>query len=106
MNETMYEVTWVHTGPTTHATVTPITVVRYDVLPGCSTPSITAIDHSGRKFHGSRENYFETKEAAWDSVMQDLRTTIGNYLERAEDLQHRAQAAEAYLNTLLATKKW
>ena len=106
LGETMFEVTWVHKDGASHATVTPITIIREGIAPGCSAPRITAIDPHGRKFHGSRESYFETKEAAWDSVIKDLTTTVSNYRERASSLQLKAREVEAYLNTLLEMKKW
>lgn len=33
--------------------VTPITVIRHDIKPDCSSPSITAFDKTGRLFEGS-----------------------------------------------------
>ena len=78
MNKTMYELNY-HSdaeGEFTRYSVTPITVVRQDILPGCSMESITAIDHTGRRFLGSIENYYASEEAAWDAARRDLQGSI------------------------------
>lgn len=75
--KTMYEVNWHYTNDTlTKITVTPITVLREGVLPGCKGMSITARDHTGRTFQGSPENYFDTEAKAWESARRDLQGTI------------------------------
>lgn len=102
MNETMYEVTWVTNDENfSHATVDKITIIRDGVLPGCSAPSITGIDRNGRKFLGSREYYFETPQAAWDSVIDDLKQTIEKNERLIDALTLETAKVRAYLNTLI-----
>lgn len=73
MIKTMYEVNWHYVNERfSHCTVTPITVTREGVSPGCTGVSIDAIDHTGRKFIGSPRNYFDSEEAAWSEVKTDL----------------------------------
>lgn len=108
MNETMYDVTWIYdlgNDSFSHAKVNPVTIIRDGILPGCSAPSITIRNHLGQTYLSSRKNYFETEEAAWDSVIDGLKRTIeNNERERASLMQENAKI-QAYLNTLLEIKK-
>jgi len=89
---TLYEVNWHFVDEVfSHCTVTPITVLREGVLPGCTAVSITAMDASGRKFQGSPDNYFKTEEAAWRKIKADLLQTI-----KSNDEQVKALNAESY----------
>jgi hypothetical protein len=77
MKETRYEINWHNDGDLcVHHTVTPITVIREGVLPGCSGVSITAIDADGRKFNGTPCNYFKTEAEAWAAVRKELEEAI------------------------------
>jgi len=90
MNKIMYEVNWhyMNNGKGfTHCSVTPITVTREDILPGCSAISITAIDHEGREFHGCPENYFNTEQEAWDATKQCLDDKIEQLKTEIKDMQ-------------------
>ena len=87
MNEVRYEINWHSSGDVfSRCTVTPITVIREGVLPGCSGVSITAISSDGHKFQGSPENYFNTEAEAWRSVKKDLVEGI-----RGREAQIKAQ---------------
>lgn len=62
---TMYEVTQViKTGEPVRHEVRPITVTRYGILPGCSSPSIDITDRDGRKAHAGVGMFYLTKEEA------------------------------------------
>ena len=78
--KTMYEINWHYKDNEqtqfSHCTVTPITIIREGILPGCTAVSITAKDTNGRTFQGSPRDYFETEAAAWAAVKQDLLDTI------------------------------
>ena len=74
---TLYEVNWHYKEEVfSHCTVTPITVLRRSVLPGCAAESITARGVDGRKFEGSPRDFFETEKAAWDDVVATLKETM------------------------------
>jgi len=84
----------------THCTVIPITVIRNDIMPGCSLPSITAIDENGRKFIGSIENYFNSEEEAWFSIKEEIKGAITLNKAEVETLTKRIKSLEHYLETL------
>lgn len=99
MQKVMYETNWHNTGEGVFIkhTVTPITVLRHGVLPGCSAPSITATDSRGNTFHGSIDNYFETEQAAHAAVKQDLIATLLALEQELKEAQCKANAIKAYL---------
>lgn len=78
--KTMYEINWHYKDSEqtqfSHYTVTPITILREGILPGCTAVSITAKDTNGRTFQGSPRDYFETEAQAWAHAKQDLIDTI------------------------------
>lgn len=101
MNKTMYEVNWHHANDKfSHCTVTPITVIREGVLPGCTGISITAKDSSGRKFQGSPDNYYSTEEAAWEAVKAELAEGIEAHEKQLSELQVKLATLREYLAKL------
>ena len=88
--KTLYEINWHYKDDEqtvfSHCTVTPITVLREGILPGCSAPSITAKAADGRTFLGSARDYFESEAAAWAEVRQDLRSTVQENDKRIKEL--------------------
>lgn len=80
--KTLYEVHWHYKdgGQTvfSHCSVSPITVLREGVLPGCTGVSITAKDSKGDTFLGTPKDYFESEAAAWADARQSLLGTIEN----------------------------
>jgi len=76
MNKIMYEVNWhyMNNGKGfTHCSVTPITVTREDMLPGCSARC--------------PENYFNTEQEAWDATKQCLDDKIEQLKTEIKDMQ-------------------
>ena len=101
MNKTMYEINWHLVDETfTHCTVTPITIIREGILPGCSLPSITAIDSEGNKFQGSPEDYYSTEKEAWEEVKAMLSESIRRGTEKIKELQEDLDTQEKYLDRL------
>lgn len=87
MNKIMYEVNWHYKNDVfSHCTVTPITVIREGVLPGCEGESITAIGADGRKFLGTAKEYFNTEVEAWGSVRLELLQAISARDREIEEL--------------------
>ena len=88
--KTLWEINWHYKDDEqtvfSHCTVTPITVLREGILPGCSAPSITAISSDGHTFLGSARDYFESEAAAWAEVKQDLLSTVQENDKRIEEL--------------------
>ena len=88
--KTLYKINWHYKDDEqtvfSHCTVTPITVLREGILPGCSAPSITAKAADGRTFLGSARDYFESEAAAWAEVKQDLLSTVQENDKRIEEL--------------------
>lgn len=75
--KTLYEINWHQRDDKfSHCTVTPITVLREGVLPGCTGVSITAVGLDGRKFQGSPRDYFETEADAYHDMKTQLQLTI------------------------------
>lgn len=68
--KTMYEINWHYKDNEqtqfSHCTVTPITIVREGVLPGCSAVSITAKGSDGRTFQGSPRRHPRVLAGSWD----------------------------------------
>lgn len=101
MNKTRYEVNWHYVNEIfSHCTVTPITVIREGVLPGCSSVSISAIDSKGIKFLGSPSNYHASKDAAWAAAKAELAETIKTNEEMLVKLQKQVTAQCEYLARL------
>ena len=101
MNRTMHEVNWHSVNDVfSHCTVTPITVIREGVLPGCTGVSITAIGSDGHKFQGSPDNYYATEEAAWAAVKVELALTIEAHEKQLAELQAQLTAQREYLAKL------
>jgi hypothetical protein len=101
MNKIMYEVNWHGNGEVfSHCTVTPIYIQRYGVLPGCSAPTITAKDKSGRVFNGSLEDYYETEAEAWESVKADIAESITQYERQVLEAQAQISAQRKFLAQL------
>ena len=102
--KTLYEINWHYKDDEqtvfSHCTVTPITVLREGILPGCSAVSITAKDSTGRTFQGSPRDYFETEAAAWVQAKQDLLGTIENNDKEVEALKAETQRLFSFLITL------
>ena len=103
MNKTMYEINWHSVDDVfSHCSVTPITVIREGIFPGCSTVSITAIDRDGRKFRGYPEDYYSTEEEAWEEVKAMLSESIRRTVKKIEELQEDLDTQEKYLDRLNA----
>ena len=102
--KTMHEINWHYKDSEqtqfSHCTVTPITIIREGILPGCTGVSITANDSNGRTFQGSPRDYFETEAAAWDSVRKGLAATADDNEAYVEDLKAEVLAIRAFLATL------
>ena len=106
--KTMYEINWHYKGneqtQVSHCTVTPITIIREGVLPGCTGVSITAKDSGGRTFQGSPRDYFETEAQAWDHVRKSLAATADGNEAYVEVLNAEVLAIRAFLATLPASE--
>ena len=102
--KTLYEINWHYKDSEqtqfSHCTVTPITVLREGVLPGCSSVSITAKDSSGCTFQGSPRDYFETEAQAWAQARQALLDTIENNDEAVAELNAETHRLLSFLATL------
>ena len=106
--KTMYEINW-HYKDTeqtqfSHCSVTPITVVREGILPGCSGVSITAKDIKGRTFQGSPRDYYETEAAAWSDVRKELTETVESNEDLVEFLKEENRRMFSFLITLPDTE--
>ena len=106
--KTMYEINWHYKDNEqtqfSHCTVTPITVVREGILPGCSAPSITAKAADGHTFLGSARDYFESEAAAWAQAKQDLIDTIQHNDEEVERLKDETHRLFSFLIKLPTTE--
>lgn len=107
MKKTMFEVNWHYEdagedglGSFSHCTVTPIQVIREGVLPGCTRPSITAVDIDGRQFQGSPGNYHNTESAAWREVSETLENMVSGYEASIAVLTAKAKKAREYLEII------
>ena len=102
--KTMYEINWHYKDSEqtqfSHCTVTPITIVREGILPGCSAPSITAKGSDGRTFIGSARDYLESEAAAWAEVKQDLLSTVQENDKRIKELTEENHNLFRFLITL------
>ena len=104
----LYEINWYYTENEqtkfSHCTVTPITVVREGILPGCSAVSITAKGSDGRTFQGSPRDYFVSEATAWAQAKQDLIDTIQHNDEEVERLKDETHRLFSFLIKLPATE--
>ena len=104
--KTMYEINWHYKDSEqtqfSHCTVTPITIVREGILPGCTAVSITAKDTNGRTFQGSPRDYFETEAQAWAQARRDLLETIANNDNEVKELFAETQRMFSFIITLPA----
>ena len=104
--KTMYEINWHYKDSEqtkfSHCTVTPITIIREGILPGCTAVSITAKDTNSRTFQGSPRDYFKTEAAAWAAVKQDLFDTIKNCDKKVAALMEELSCLFSFLITLPA----
>lgn len=78
--------------------VSPIYVLEENIAPGASVPSILAKDVHGNKFRGSRKNYFETEELAWEEIKRDLNESLLHYQSEVKLLQAQYAAIEKFLH--------
>lgn len=102
----MYEINWhwdakgedsVFAG----CTVSPIYVLDDAYYnPGATLPTIIAKDSSGRKFNGSKANYFDTEQAAYTQIKRDLEETIRYNQSEIALLHANNKAIATYLNSL------
>lgn len=98
MNKTMYEVNWHSINDVfSHCTVTPITVIREGVLPGCTGISIAAKGSDGRTFQGSPESYYASEEAAWSAVKAELAASITAHEKQLAEVQTQLDAQREFL---------
>lgn len=99
--KTLYEVHWNSINDEfTHCSVTPITVIREGVLPGCSGVSITAKDASGRVFQGSPRDYFHSEEEAWKAVVGDLENSRSSLTKTVVKIAQELEHLDRYLGSL------
>lgn len=101
MNETRYEINWHSVDDAfSHCTVTPITVIREGVLPGCTGISITAIGSDRGRFQGSPDDYFKTEAEAWAKVKSDLEKAVKENAKQAREQERLVLKMRAYLEQL------
>jgi len=102
--KTMYEVNWHYVDGDYRSfegcTVSPITVVREGVLPGCSGVSITAVGADGRRFQGSPSNYFNTEVEAWADIKSGVLESIRGSEETIYLESQRVAAMKKFLEEL------
>ena len=102
--KTMYEINWHYKDSEqtqfSHCTVTPITIIREGILPGCTAVSITAKGSDGRTFQSTPRDYFETEAAAFDRVRKGLAATADDNEAYIADLKAEILAIRAFLATL------
>ena len=106
MNKIMYEADWhAENNVFSHCTVTPITVIREGVLPGCTGVSITAKDSRGHTFLGTPDNYHVTEAAAWAAVKVELEESIEAHEKQLAETQKQLNAQRNYLAKLTENLK-
>ena len=97
----LYEVHWHSINDEfTSCSVTPLTVIREGVLPGCSGVSITAKDASGRVFLGSPRDYFHSEEEAWKTVVEDLESSRSRLTKTVAKIARELEHLDRYLGSL------
>lgn len=101
MNETRYEINWYSVDDVfSHCTVTPITVIREGILPGCTGISITATGSDGRRFQGAPDRYFKTEAEAWTKVKSDLEQAIKENAKQAREQERLVFRMQSFLEQL------
>lgn len=96
--KTLYEINWHYKNDVfSHATVTPITVLREGILDDGTKLILHAKDSQGRTFNGSACDYFETEAEAWAEVERDLRNTINANEDEIAALQKENEAMLRFL---------
>ena len=96
--KTLYEINWHYKNDVfSHATVTPITIVREGFLDDGLMYIIAAKDSQGRTFSGSACDYFETEAEAWAEVERDLRGSITANEAEIASLQRENEAMLRFL---------
>ena len=99
--KTLYEVHWHSINDEfTHCSITPLTVIREGVLPGCSGVSITAKDASGRVFLGSPRDYFHSEEEVWKTVVEDLESSRSRLTKTVAKIARELEHLDRYLGSL------
>lgn len=105
--KTMYEINWHYRDKEqnvfSHCTVTPITVLRESILPGCMAVSITAKDSQGRTFQGSQRDYYASEAEAWAAAKQDLLDTVENNDAEIKKLKDETDRIFKFLITIPET---
>ena len=93
MDKIMWEINW-HSIDNIFdtCTVTPITIIREGILPGCTLPSITAKDYKGCSFHGSISDYYTSEEEAWLAAAtflgEEIRETVKQIVSLEDTLRN------------------
>lgn len=102
--KTLYEINWHYLDKEqekfSHCTVTPITVLREGIPPGCTAVSITAKDSQGRTFLGSPRDYYESEAEAWAAAKQDLLGTVENNEAGIKKLKEETDRLFKFLITI------
>lgn len=95
---TLYEINWHYKNDLfTHATVTPITIIREGILDDGSLCILEAKDGQERRFSGLASDYFETEAEAWAEVERDLRGSITANEDEIASLQRENEAILRFL---------
>jgi len=98
---TAYELECVNTNDRlTDIRVKLIIIARYGILPGCSSPSISAKDSNGRTFHGSAANYFPTEADAVEDALAQLHKAAAENTIAIHELQRAGRDVEAVIRKL------
>ena len=72
---TLWETSYVWHGDRLYrVTVSPIKVIKYDLSPGASTPTVEFRDSDGRRARGSVDMYYASEEAAQAEAAHALAT--------------------------------
>ena len=99
--KTVFEVnTHYKNGLFSHCTVTPVTVIREGILPGCSAESFTGIDQNGERFTGSLQDFYASEQDAWLRVRRDTIDGIRASEKRLRGEERIAANLRAYLEKL------
>jgi len=102
MNKILYELHWHYCSDNlVGVTVTPIKVIRQNILPDCFAVSITAIDSEGNKFQGSADNYYETEELAMQAAKKEITEAIKLVTAQISKLENQLNALVQYKDTIL-----
>jgi hypothetical protein len=97
--ETLYDLVWISSEDDVVEAfeVHPIQVTWEGVRPGCFGTSIEAIDHEGQRFIGSRGNYYESEEQAWEAAEDALIESYRNCVATIETLMDEKDRLAALL---------